>query len=811
MTEFRFLGSMPVSLGLLLVFGMAALAWWLYRREVYDFPSPYRWLLPTLRSLAIALALLMLLEPTLRTRYYEGTPSRLQVWLDGTQSMQETDAGVSKGQTPISRYDRAVQAIAGGDSPRLEKWIEQGDISVSRFGGDSSTLLWQSTLAQPSEVPKQQATWSPTRWLSPTSIGNVLLRERLRHSSDPLVQNIGSEAENKSESDKKVVVDSDKEDSSSDELHPVLLFTDGRDNSGPSPLEVLQSWPKENAPLYVVGVGSSQLPPRVAIGSVESPQQLFRSDRLQGKLQIKEGVAAGENYRIAIFQDEREVWSQDLVSEGKSSERLVPFNIAIEEVVKVLEANLPNGQEAQKLMIPLTANVIMPQSSASVDGELPQDQAKSWLVSVTTRKQRVLLLDSRSRWETRYLRNALERDPQWEVDSFLLSAGEPPRWFSQGEEAKPFPNDQDSFARYDLIITGELEPGSLLVEQLDYLQQAIERGGCGWIVIDGRRKYWRDPAYESLQKMLPVEWISGASVVDDAKWQAEPQLEAEASGVLQLSDGTSQDNLDAWKKLPSLTSLSLVKTLPGSQSLANLKSNQRSEPFIVTRFYGAGRVVYLASDETWRWRYEVADKIHQRFWNQIGRWTMRLPFAVESEYIALDSGEPNYSTGQLVPVRARVKNSNGLPAEHSSVEAIASIDGKPIASTFLLADDALPGNYRGQFDSLPPGEYSIHIVAPGFTEQEMSVRTSLRMNEPLNQELVDVLRNEELLKQLADRTGGMYVPENDLEKLWARMDLSQRSKLIESDRLLWQSYWWFVPILTLVALEWWFRKKGGLI
>jgi hypothetical protein len=57
----------------------------------------------------------------------------------------------------------------------------------------------------------------------------------------------------------------------------------------------------------------------------------------------------------------------------------------------------------------------------------------------------------------------------------------------------------------------------------------------------------------------------------------------------------------------------------------------------------------------------------------------------------------------------------------------------------------------------------------------------------------------------------MYVPENDLQKLWDRMDLSQRSKLIESDRLLWQSYWWFVPILTLVALEWWFRKKGGLI
>jgi hypothetical protein len=805
MTEFRFLGSIPIPLGLLLVLGLAALAWWIYRREVYDFPRPYRWLLPTLRSLAIALALLMLLEPTLRTRYYEGTPSRLQVWLDGTQSMQETDAGVSKGETPITRYDRAVQAIAGGDSPRLEKWIEHGDVTVSRFGGDSSTLLWQSTLTQPSEVPKQQAAWSPARWLSPTSIGTVLLRERLRHSGDPLVQSIEGQA------DKKSVDASENKNSSSDELLPVLLFTDGRDNSGPSPLEVLQAWPKENAPLYIVGVGSSQLPPRVAISSVESPQQLFRSDRLQGKLHVKEGVPAGENYRVAIFQEELEVWSQDLVSEGKSTERLVPFNIAIEEVVKALEAKLPKGQDAQRLTIPLTAKVITSQANAASNVALPQDQAKSWLISVTTRKQRVLLLDSRSRWETRYLRNALERDPQWEVDSFLLSAGEPPRWFSQGDEAEPFPSDEDSFANYDLIITGEIEPGSIPNEQIDYLQQAIERGGCGWVMIDGRRKFWRDPTYDSLQKMLPVEWIPGASVVDDTQWQAEPQLDAEASGVLQLSDGSSQDNLEAWQKLPKITSLSLVKALPGSQTLASLKSNQRSEPFIVTRFYGAGRVVYLSSDETWRWRYEVADKIHQRFWNQLCRWTMRLPFAVESEYIALDSGDPNYSAGQIVPVRARLRNSTGLPAEYSSVEAIASIDGKPIASTFLSADDALPGSYRGQFESLPPGDYSIHVVAPGFTEQEMSVRTSLRINETPNQELADVVRNDELLRQLADRTGGMYVVEDEMQKLWDRMDLSQRSKLIESDRLLWQSYWWFVPILILVALEWWFRKKGGLI
>ena len=68
MTEFRFLSSFSPALGLLLMLLAAGVAWWLYYREVYDFQAPYRWLLPTLRSLAIVLVVLMLVEPCLRYR-----------------------------------------------------------------------------------------------------------------------------------------------------------------------------------------------------------------------------------------------------------------------------------------------------------------------------------------------------------------------------------------------------------------------------------------------------------------------------------------------------------------------------------------------------------------------------------------------------------------------------------------------------------------------------------------------------------------------------------------------------------------------
>jgi hypothetical protein len=43
------------------------------------------------------------------------------------------------------------------------------------------------------------------------------------------------------------------------------------------------------------------------------------------------------------------------------------------------------------------------------------------------------------------------------------------------------------------------------------------------------------------------------------------------------------------------------------------------------------------------------------------------------------------------------------------------------------------------------------------------------------------------------------------------MELESSSRLVENNRQLWQSYWWFIPLIALLAAEWWFRKKAGLI
>jgi len=38
-----------------------------------------------------------------------------------------------------------------------------------------------------------------------------------------------------------------------------------------------------------------------------------------------------------------------------------------------------------------------------------------------------------------------------------------------------------------------------------------------------------------------------------------------------------------------------------------------------------------------------------------------------------------------------------------------------------------------------------------------------------------------------------------------------QGRVIESDTVLWQSWWWFVPIVLLLTVEWIVRKRMGML
>ncbi len=796
MTDFRFLGNVPIWAGVGLTLLLACVAWGLYRREVYDLPSPYRWLLPLLRSTAIAMALIMLLEPSVHRRHFQGQPGQVSVLIDGTGSMGIADDSTRPTQSR-PRFDRAVDALIEGDAPLLSELAKTSEVTVSRFAGDQQTRLWESTLKKTNALPTEKTPWRPPSWLGPTRIGEVLLLESVSRQS--------SDAENsESSKSKDPAQENNVESTVQTSRGPIVMFTDGQNNAGPSPLESLDRLKTENRPVFVVGLGTKDEPNDAAILSVENPKQVFQTDTLRGNLIIKDSLAAGKPFHVSISHRDKVLWERNLVSDA-TGQRSIEFAFPVESIVKSELADGEHGLNYSRLPIELKA-VIDP-----VEGDLDSDNNSQTIrFSATTRRQRVLLVDSRSRWETRYLRNALERDPNWTVDAYLLYAGEQPKWYSQTDEEKPFPSTQEQWFEYDLIITGEIEPDSLNPNQIAWLTRAIEGSGCGWILLDGNHQSWRDPTYKALWKVLPVELLPSQPTPDQSL-TAKPSDIGFQLSALQLTRGTAEDNQTLWAELPKMHFAANAKPLPGSEVLATLEGTGDSKPFLVTRQYGAGRVLYVSSDESWRWRYNVADTYHQKFWNQISRWVMRLPFAVDGEFLSLDAGDSTYDLGQSIAIRARLRDSNGLPAATDLVEAILTRDGTAVATIPLQADGSFPGVFRGNVDKLGPGKYEVQIQAAGFQRDALQAKVEFAIVEPSNPEMHQLACNTGLLQQIADRTGGKFLPEENIGELTELLAPFSQGKIVESDVLLWQSYLWFLPIVVLLALEWWLRKRAGLL
>src|SRR6202040_1445098 len=111
-----------------------------------------------------------------------------------------------------------------------------------------------------------------------------------------------------------------------------------------------------------------------------------------------------------------------------------------------------------------------------------------------------------------------------------------------------------------------------------------------------------------------------------------------------------------WRKAPPLQGMSVVKLRPGSaEALAvhpELKVDGKPAVAVAWQRFGAGQVLVLTFDTTWRWSRLTRllgqpDTLYARFWSQTIRWLAgrsledrRALLTVSTDHIAYDTGKP---------------------------------------------------------------------------------------------------------------------------------------------------------------------------
>jgi hypothetical protein len=222
-------------LGLVLLPGVAALAWWAYR--VHRDAGARRHVAWALRGLLLALTLLLAFGPHWRRDETRSEKAPLAFLLDDSASMRTEDEGA-----PGSRLERVRALLAGGFAATLD---ERYELDGWRFGATlGATAADGSTLTGAGEA---------------TALGDALLAY-LREYRGRAVPDL-------------------------------VLFGDGRSNAGAELAEATERLRAEGIRVHAVLAGNAEEAPDLALERIQAPDQLLSGDVGLFSLRLR---AAGE-------------------------------------------------------------------------------------------------------------------------------------------------------------------------------------------------------------------------------------------------------------------------------------------------------------------------------------------------------------------------------------------------------------------------------------------------------------------------------------------------------------------------------------
>jgi hypothetical protein len=227
------------------------------------------------------------------------------------------------------------------------------------------------------------------------------------------------------------------------------------------------------------------------------------------------------------------------------------------------------------------------------------------------------------------------------------------------------------------------------------------------------------------------------------------------------------------------------------------------------QYVGAGKVLFHATDDTWRWRHRVGDVFFARYWIQSVRYLSRSKLLGKDQAVELSADRREFRRGEAVRLRVRFIDERQAPVADDGVVVVLEREGQKNQRISLQRNATNRGVFEGTFDDAMDGRYHAWIAAPTFEGKAPSA-DFLVVAPPGELEHVQMDSGE--LKRAADETRGRFYRINQVERLLGDLPPG-RQVPIETlpPRVLWNKWWLLVAFLGAVVSEWILRKRKGMI
>ncbi len=604
----------------------------------------------------------------------------------------------------------------------------------------------------------------------------------------------------------------------------LVLLSDGR-SSDDLPQRAVARIQNDRIRVITVPLGSPTPMADLALTRVEAPLEAFVHDPVRVTVRVeRRGTGPAPTAHIELV-DERT---------GQILDRQTVEGSEREEIVLRTRPETP--EEARWLVR------LSPDTPDLVD----ENNQQPVRINLVDRPLRVAYFDGYPRWEYRYVKNLLLREGSINSSAMLLATNR--RYLQEGNELLTrVPSSPEEWAPFDVIILGDVRPGVFSPSQLEQIRDHVAQRGAGlvWIAGSGATpNQWRGTPLEDLlpvrlEETRPIEaWDEAVTLF------ATPA--SERLGVLRLAGADESafptrlsDPRTGWSRLwfcqridpdrvkPSTETLALAA--PADRVLDRLASQGASAldvpppeatPAVLTMRYGAGRVIYVATDETWRWRFGRGEALQERFWIPLVRLPGRDSLGRSGQAAMLEAQPTQALVDQPVRISLRLLDQRLIDVSGESVRVRArdprdpSDPGVTITLQGQPAETAGVRTYEGVWSFAASGQVLLEAIEPWLGAQKIA--TTLRVLRE-DSEMLHPEADHEFLASIRERSVKPGLASNDIPPIdLAPEDLSRlpglipvrdiRSEAPPTIEPLWDRWMVLLVLIGLLTLEWVGRK-----
>jgi hypothetical protein len=764
-----------------------ALTVFLYRRR-QGLSFGFRMMLAFLRLLALCLIVAVLFEPTATVKQTHTEKRRLPILVDVSQSMSVKDqrkrsedigeAAVALGILPLSSTPEDVKRNAVSLNGKQREAIASAsrlDLATSLLSKSAEEMLGSIT----EDLDVSYHAFGET--LQRLGEGDSGIKKSLAAlQSDSPKTSIGGALEALAKTERDAP------------LAGVVLISDGLDTSSRRTESVVRDLGTRGIPVYTVPIGIAD-PDDVSIRNVIMQDVAFTGDKVPVRVQLQSKGYEKRTADLSVSLNGRGVARQSVSFEGGLQFEEIFFNVDVAE-----RGSARIGIEIE----------------AFSDESTPANNLVERSVRVVNEKINVLCIEGSARWEFRYLRAMLKRDPRINA-TFIGTRSQPELAQSSSEYIAAFPEDREEAFSYDLVILGDVDSAFFSTEAFLRLEELVRERGGSLLMLCGARFAPASYAGTPVERMLPIKFDP------DAEWEdidesVYPVLTPEGRSSLVMTLETDRDENDlVWSRVAPLDRIPpLLAPRPGATVLAELSDTQsRAEryPLVAWQRYGTGKCMMMATDRLWLLRFKTGDKYHWRVWSQCVQFLTLSRLMGEHKRIRIETDRATYPVDGRVMLYANLLDNDYEPVIQSGFEiGVSALDtdgtaGDPQRVT-LRPDKSNPGLYEGYFSPSNEGGYRVEANP---SDQPLSNSIEFQVAD-IRPELVNTDMQIDHLRRIAELSGGEILSALGLQKLPALLNREPHTTTVRTDRPLWDNSLVALILVGLLGIEWILRRKYDL-